>query len=73
MLCSPEMVQKIDRELFISGDKCYFSCCGKTAEEVSMGAWSQRKGAGALLGQEQDLSHTGTKNICSFQMVSLCL
>lgn len=35
-------------ELLISGDKRYFSCCGKRAE-VSIASWSKRGEAGPLL------------------------
>lgn len=49
MLSSPEILQKFIAKLFVSGDKCYFSCCGKRAEEVVLGSWSKRKEARPLL------------------------
>lgn len=73
MLSSAKILQKLIAKLFISGDKCCFSCCRKRAEEVSIGSWSKRKRLDLFWWQDQDLSHAMAKNICIFQTVSLCL
>lgn len=73
MLSSPEILQKLMAKLFVSQDRCYFSCRGKRAEEVSIGSWSKRKRPDLFWWQDQDLSHTVAKNICIFQIVPLCL
>ena len=72
MLSSPEILQKLIAKLFISGGKCYFSCCGKRAEEVSIRSWSKRKEAGPLLVAGSGLVTHGGKEYLHFP-VSLCL
>lgn len=62
-MCCPQ--QKLIAKLFVSGDKCYLSCCRKRAEESWSGSWSKRKRLSIFWWQHQDSSHVA-KNICIF-------
>lgn len=66
MLSSPEILQKLKAKLFVSGDRCYFSCRGKRAEEVLIGSWSKRKEARPLLVAGSGLVTRGGKEYLHF-------